>query len=696
MRTFSRSVALALLAPAAAWAQVDTSDWICEYCPFEEGYRADYEAGGSYVNEDASRFGNATGYDEKGGYVNLDGEGSYAKDGRQMRWYAEDLGLSSRVLHIEGGRQGTFGLDLTYSELPYRLFDTSRTVFTNDGDNLNLPSGWVRAPTTGGMTQLGSSLNGRPIETDRQILEVGGNYMPTNAFTVFADYRRQQRDGVAIDSGSTFTQGVYLPRPIDDYTDEMNVGAGYESGAFNVQLAWYASFYRNDVGSLTWDNPFTGFAGADQGRTAVAPDNDFTQISLSGGYFAEMLDTTIVFSAAVGQGEQTATLLPYTINPLLSPPSLPVTALDGKVDTSNYAFTVTSRPFDKARVKLSYRFDERDNKTPISTWERVITDALTSGDPETNVPYSFERSRLNLSASYRLFDSLLLSAGYDRGETDRDMQEVAEQTEETGWGKLRWRPNGYVDIAIRGGTSRRDIDRYYEAFAATLGQNPLMRKYNLAYRYREFGEVTVSGSLPNAPVSAGITWLMADDSYSQSELGMTDSTEDRYTIDLSWAVSETSSIYVSAGSELLKAGQLGSETFSAPNWNADHEDDFTHYGAGFRILDIGDKGSVEVDYTRSTGETDIAVTRFGETPSILPTLESVMDMFRLNVAYAFSDRLDATLMIAYEHADFDDWALDGVGPATIPSVLTMGASAFDYDVWLAGIGFRYRIGGGNE
>jgi hypothetical protein len=326
----------------------------------------------------------------------------------------------------------------------------------------------------------------------------------------------------------------------------------------------------------------------------------------------------------------------------------------------------------------------------------VITDALTSGDPETNVPYSFERSRLNLSASYRLFDSLLLSAGYDRGQTDRDLQEVAEQTEDTGWGKLRWRPNGYVDIAIRGGASRRDVDRYDETFATTLGQNPLMRKYNLAYRYREFGEVTVSGSLPNAPVSAGVTWLMADDSYSQSELGMTDSTEDRYTIDLSWAVSETSSIYVSAGSELLKAGQLGSETFSAPNWNAYHEDDFTHYGAGFRILDIGGKASVEVDYTRSNGDTDIAVTRFGETASILPTLESVMDMFRLNVAYAFSDRLDATLMIAYEHADFDDWALDGVGPATIPSVLTMGASAFDYDVWLAGIGFRYRIGGGNE
>ena len=63
-----------LLAPALSFAQVDTSDWNCEYCPFEDGYRADYSAGGSYVNEDAARFGNGTGLDEKGAYADLDGE----------------------------------------------------------------------------------------------------------------------------------------------------------------------------------------------------------------------------------------------------------------------------------------------------------------------------------------------------------------------------------------------------------------------------------------------------------------------------------------------------------------------------------------------------------------------------------------------------------------------------------------------
>ncbi len=696
MSTLSRSVALALFVPTAALAQVDTSDWECEYCPFEDGYRADVDVGAVYVDEDASRFGNGTGLDEKGTYVDLSGEGSYANDGLQMRWYAQDLGLSSRVLHVEGGRQGHYIYSLTYSELPFRRFDTTRTVFSGGGNTLSLPSGWIRAPDTSGMAALGSSLTRRAIETDRQILELSGDYRASSEITLFADYGRQQRDGISMTTGSTFGQASFLPAPIDDYTDQVDVGARYARGNFNVRLAYLGSFYRNELTSLTWDNPFTGFTGQDQGRTAVAPDNDFQQFSLSGGYFAETMNTTVVFSLAMGQGEQTAALLPYTINPTLSPAPLPIAAIDGKVDTTNYAFTVTSRPIDKARVKLSYRYDERDNKTPVSAWSRVITDALTTAENRNNVPYSFERSRLSLTASYQLLPTLRISGGYDRGETDRDNQEVAEQTEDTGWGKIRWRPTSNIEISARGGTSRRDIDRYDESTAIALGQNPLMRKYNLSYRYREFADLSMSLSLPDSPFAIGVTWLYADDSYTGSELGMTDGQEDRFTADLSWTINETASLYVSGGSEVIEAQQLGSETFAAADWRADHEDTFRHLGGGFRILDVGGKADVVLDYTRSVGETDITVDRFSAFASVLPTLESVMDSLSLNVGFSLNERWDANVQVRYEHMDVDDWALDGVGFATLPTVLTMGASAWDYDVWAFGIGFSYRIGESDE
>jgi len=97
-----------LLAPAAALAQVDTSEWKCEYCPFEKGYSADVDAGVNYVSDDVARFGNGTGMDEIGAEVDLGGNGVYVSDGTRMTWYAEDLGLDSRVLDITVGKPGTY------------------------------------------------------------------------------------------------------------------------------------------------------------------------------------------------------------------------------------------------------------------------------------------------------------------------------------------------------------------------------------------------------------------------------------------------------------------------------------------------------------------------------------------------------------------------------------------------------------
>ena len=75
---------LFLLAPAVAAAEVDTSEWACEYCPFDDGYRAKIRAGATSVSDDAARFGNFSGLDEEGAYGNVDGQGRYTSDGYRL------------------------------------------------------------------------------------------------------------------------------------------------------------------------------------------------------------------------------------------------------------------------------------------------------------------------------------------------------------------------------------------------------------------------------------------------------------------------------------------------------------------------------------------------------------------------------------------------------------------------------------
>jgi len=248
-------------------------------------------------------------------------------------------------------------------------------------------------------------------------------------------------------------------------------------------------------------------------------------------------------------------------------------------------------------------------------------------------------------------------------------------------------------LRVKGGAEERDIDRYDETVAISLGQNPLMLKYNLAYRYRSYGELIASITPLESPVSFSTTVLYADDRYNKSQLGMTDSEEVRATADLSWAVSDASSVYLMVGHEAIEALQLGSEQFDVWDWSANHDDSFDHIGAGFHWQQAEGKYDLRFDYNRGDGKTSIDVFSVSGGQSSLPDLESTLDSASIEATYRWSERLDATFDVQYEKFTLDDYAL--VSPATLPTVLTLGAAPYDYDVWALGIGIRYRFGGGD-
>ena len=429
IRTVFASIVV-LFAPPAHSQAVDTSEWICEFCPFESGYRGEYEAGLSNVSDESAYLGDASGYDDDGIYANIDGTGSYVTDGHQIRWMLEDLGLDSRYAEVAGGQPGKFDYSMSYRELPRRQFFTSSTIFQDSAANsLALPPGWVRAPSTSAFTALDSSLTRTDIESDRKSYELGVRYVPIEHVRLSARYKRQDNDGIDIYGGSFFTQSSLLPGHFDYVTDEVDLGVSYTADNGSLSLAWYLSDFENGNDSLTWENPFTSFPGADFGALAESPDNTFQQITLAGSYRFAPYQTIVTFSAATGRIDQNELFVPHTINSNLAASPLPRSSLDAEIDTTNLAFTLSSRPGEKSRIRLTYRYDERDNKTAQDLWNRVIADSFLSNDLVLNLPYSFERSTLNLGADYKLLDNVRIAGGYDRKSVDRDLQEVAEQTE---------------------------------------------------------------------------------------------------------------------------------------------------------------------------------------------------------------------------------------------------------------------------
>jgi MtrB/PioB family decaheme-associated outer membrane protein len=685
-------LASALSAAGPAVAQdVDTSEWVCELCPFGAGYDGTATAGVTSASDDSAYFGDATGYDEAGAYGNLDTAGTWTSDNHYLRWNASDLLLDSRSVLLDGGKPGHWDYELSWREIPRHEYFTTDTVFTQtSGSRLDLPDGWVTAPQTSGFTQLDSSLSNIDIEGEHADFGVGGRYFIGGRYSASVSYRRHENDGTQVLGGPSYTTASQLPAPYDYTTDEVDLGVEYLGDTAYLALGWLLSDFSSAEAGLTWETPFTALPGAETSELAQAPDSRFQQMSARGGYALSFWSAAVSGSVAVGEITQDMPFLAYTTNPNLATDPLPASDLDGSVDVRHYAVSLSAKPLPKARVRATWRQDDRDNGTSRETWNRVIVDSFTSGEAEQNTPYSSKRNLLSAEASYDLFSTLRISGGAERREIERDYQEVAEQTEDTGWLGLRWHFGGWLEAEGRGGTAKRDIDRYDETVAASLGQNPLLRKYNLAYRYREFVDFRVAVTPASWPVTLAVDGLYADDSYTQSLLGMQDAEEVQFAADFTWTFSETFSWYVDLGLDRIESSQNGSESFASPDWSADYDDAFVSFGTGIRWREIAERMDLTVDLRSSDSASEIRV-ESATGAEQFPDFETRHDALRARLDYRWSPRLLLEFGVTWQSFDTDDWMLAGVDPATIPAVLSLGADPFDDEQVLFAVGFRYDI-----
>jgi MtrB/PioB family decaheme-associated outer membrane protein len=670
-------------------AAVDTSKWQCSLCKFEDGVSGTLEAGAAHVSESSAKFGEYNGLHEEGAYAIVDGEVRYrGKGAAYSSVTARNLGLDTRSLDAEGGEQGKYKLLLNYRELPHFISDSAQTPFIGSGGaSLTLPAGFPAGST--GLMPLASTLRPVDLETKRQQLGAGASWTPTSAWAYGVNFRHEVRDGTKGTAGAFFLSAAQLVAPVDYVTDQLDASASYTGNRWQAKFAYFGSSFRNSNASLTWQNPFTvpAFPGAVTGELALPPDNQFHQISASLGY--QLADRTrATADIALGRMLQNEAFLAPTLNAALVAPALPQSSLDGEVSTLNASLKINSAVTDQLRLNGVYSHNDRDNRTPQATYPWVTTDVFLAV-PRTNLPYSFTQDKLALRADYKASPRVLASAGYDHDSQQRTFQEADTTRENTLSGKITARAADNVDLTFKLAHGERNNSGYQAVAAITPPENPLMRKFNMADRTRNSGELRADIA---ATESISI-WLQVDasaDDYANSTIGLTSGSELNLSGDVSMMLSEATGLHFFANRQEIKSKQAGSQAFAAADWWAESNDTINVLGIGAKHVVTKDKFDIGADYTVTRSKGAISVTS-GTTDPGFPDLSTSRDSLKLYANYRIKENVTLRAGYWYERYDSENWMLSGVTPSTIPNVLTFGEQSPMYRVHVIAASLRYKF-----
>jgi MtrB/PioB family decaheme-associated outer membrane protein len=665
-------------------ASADTSDWKCTQCPFLQGYAADVEAGVIGVSGANATFGRYTGIDHGGAYADAAADGQYrSEDGAYANYDLERLGLASRDGFVEGGREGRYDLRVSYDGQPTRLYDTGATPFQANGSNLVLPAGWAAA---GGVSALGASLAPVKIESDRRTVALLARYFAGPSWTLFGEFRHEEHDGTGLTSASFLTEAVQLPQPFDYVTNSFEAGAAWSGRKASFRLSYTGSWFDDDYDSITFANPYLPILpGSTQGQLGVPPSNTLQQFAATGNVQLPWY-TTLTYTASLGTLKQNDAFLPVSTLPGSSVPT--PGSLDGDVHLTHYALGLASRPLPKLSLRGNATYDGHDDKTSPLTIAYVVTDTFPGGTALTP-RYSEDRTRLDGGADYALLHWLKIGVGGKLDDIHYGPGQVLTWSQNAeSWGRAVITPIAPLSFTLKGGDALRKTSSF-DAAALPPEENPLIRESDYAPRDRVFYSLTGAWTATST-LTLSVEGFIAKDDYRSSPLGLQAVHEQRGSATLTWTPRDSLSAYIDGGYERLFNLQNGYTGLGTAPWLTADTERFWNLGVGGRWVPQ-ERWTLSLDYLLAPTY-DSTDTTAGGLQQAFPQNWTKLDSTRLDLAYRWTSAMQIHFRYTRETYDSNDWALNGVGPSTVPNLLALGIQPYRDNVNLFAVTVRYQFG----
>jgi hypothetical protein len=245
-----------------------------------------------------------------------------------------------------------------------------------------------------------------------------------------------------------------------------------------------------------------------------------------------------------------------------------------------------------------------------------------------------------------------------------------------------------VKLTVKIGNALRKVSSF-DAAAVPVDESPLLRDFNYAPRDRVFSSLTGSWQA-TATVTVTIEGLLAKNDYRSSPLGLLSDHEQRGSAALTWMPRDSLSAYVDAGYQRHFTLQNGSTGMSTPAWFSAETDRFWNVNVGGRWTPQ-ERWILSLDYLIAPSFSDTDTTVGGQSQAFPQNLTK-LDSTRLDVLYRWTPALQLHAHFTHEAFHSNDWALDGVGPSSVPNLLAMGLQPLRDNVNVIGLSVRYQFG----
>ncbi|MBZ5702481.1 MAG: MtrB/PioB family outer membrane beta-barrel protein [Acidobacteriia bacterium] len=431
------------------------------------------------------------------------------------------------------GQYGKFKIQFRYDETPHIYSNTTRTLFTETA-----PGVWsfpallrqtLQATTAANLpsvinTQLVPQFNFLTPSIIRKAGTVLAAYNPTADWDLNFLFRRESEKGtrpiglVMNSSPSTTTSsgyGVELPEPVNYFINTVRFGAEYGRRSWALQAGYMGSFFQNNIGALTWDNPFRltleSAGNPLTGRMDLYPDNHAHYLLFAGGTdLGKYLHLT--GSLSPGWLRQNDAFLPYSTNTALltcgdgtqactSLAALPVASLGGSKQTLAMNYTLTTTPWKNLQAKAAYRHYDYNNNTPVFSFTPAEGDASAPalGTAVENTPFGYNRKNLELSGNWFFTKRSSFKIGYEAEWMDRAHRDVTHSLENTIVTALDLSPNKDLLVRISYRHADRKPDAYLDDVSEEISGNipvdsPYGRRFDEAARLRNSADGLVQYS----------------------------------------------------------------------------------------------------------------------------------------------------------------------------------------------------------